>query len=128
MTDRGAYGTETILFVDDEGGIRDLTVEYLTSRGYTVLSAENGQRALEVARAHQGPIHALITDAIMPGIDGVTLARRVSELRPSIKVLYVSGYAGGPRVIEELIERGEAFMQKPFVLSELLRKLRGILG
>jgi two-component system cell cycle sensor histidine kinase/response regulator CckA len=128
MTDRDAHGTETILFVDDEPGIRDLTVEYLTSRGYTVLSAENGDRALEVVCAHQGPIHALITDAIMPGIDGVTLARRLSELRPGIKVLYVSGYSGGPRVIEELIERGEAFMQKPFVLAVLLGKLREILG
>jgi two-component system cell cycle sensor histidine kinase/response regulator CckA len=125
---RGAHGTETILLADDEAGIRDMTVEYLSGRGYTVLAAENGKRAIEIARAHQGPIQVLVTDAMMPGIDGVTLARRVCEIRPGIKVLYVSGYSGGTSVLQAVIERGEAFLQKPFMLEGLARKLREILG
>jgi len=125
---RGANGTETILLVDDEAGIRDMTVGYLGGKGYNMLTAENGDRALEVAHAHQGPIHLLITDAIMPGIDGVTLGRRLSAIRPELKVLYVSGYSGDASILEEVVERGEAFMQKPFMLDGLARKLREILG
>jgi two-component system, cell cycle sensor histidine kinase and response regulator CckA len=125
---RGAHGTETILLADDEAGIREMTVEYLSGKGYTVLAAEHGKRAIEIAQAHEGPIHVLVTDAMMPGIDGVTLARRVCEIRPGIKVLYVSGYSGGTSVLQAVIERGEAFLQKPFMLDGLARKVRELLG
>lgn len=121
-------GTETILLVDDEAGIRDMTVEYLGSKGFTLLSAENGERALQVAAAHLGPIHLLITDAMMPGIDGVTLARRLLMARPQTKVLYVSGFSGDAAILEEVVEHGESFLQKPFMLDGLARKIREILG
>jgi two-component system, cell cycle sensor histidine kinase and response regulator CckA len=127
VANHGVHGTETILVVDDQESVRELAAECLRSQGYMVLLAEDGQSAIEAALGHKGPIHLLMTDTVMPGMDGVTVARRVSELRPGIRVLYVSGYAGGPSILDEVIARGEAFLQKPFTLEALARKLREIL-
>jgi CheY-like chemotaxis protein len=121
-------GTETILVVDDEESVRDLASSFLRSQGYSVLAAQGGPSALEVAEGHAGPIEALITDAVMPGMDGVTVARRVSEIKPGIKVLYISGYAGSVAALDDAIARGEPFLQKPFTLDALARKLREMLA
>jgi len=128
VADHGERGTETILVVDDEEAVRDLAAACLRSQGYTVLLAPDGNRAIEVAEGYRGPIHALIADAMMAGMDGVTVARRVARLRPGIKVLYVSGYAGASSSLDEVIARGEAFLQKPFTLDSLTHKLREILA
>jgi two-component system cell cycle sensor histidine kinase/response regulator CckA len=124
--DHGVREQETILVVDDEDALRDMVVRFLGSKGYTVLSAENGKTAIEISLDQEIPIHLLITDIVMPGMDGETVARRVSELRPGIKVLYISGYAKSVAALKETLERGEAFMQKPFTLDALASKLREI--
>ena len=120
-------GSETILVVDDEEGVREVALLALTAQGYKVLTAESGARALDVAAAETGPIHALITDAAMPGMNGPALAQRLCELRPQTRVLYISGYAEDAIVLETL-RRGEAFLQKPFSLDSLAQKVRALLS
>jgi len=127
-TDLSVRGKETILVVDDEEPVRDLAAACLRIKGYNVLLAEDGPNAFKVAETHQGLIHALVTDVVLPGIDGVNVARRVSGLRPGIRVLYVSGYPGGTSILDEPIARGEAFLQKPFTLEALARKIREMLA
>jgi CheY-like chemotaxis protein len=123
-----ARGSETILVVDDEEGVREVAVMSLTAQGYRVLSAESGDQALELAAAESGPIHALITDAAMPGMNGPTLARRLRELRPETRVLYMSGYAEDSAVRDDTLRHGDAFLQKPFSLDALAQKLRTLLS
>ena len=125
---RDAGGTETILVVDDEEGVREVATQYLAARGYSVLSAESGARALELAAAHAGPIHALITDALMPGMNGPALASKLREQRTDTKVLFMSGYAEDTSLLEEARDRGEAFLQKPFGLDTLAERLRELLN
>ena len=120
-------GTETILVVDDEEGVREVATQYLTSRGYSVLAAESATRALELAAAHPGAIHVLVTDAVMPGMNGPALAKKLIGQRPETKVLYMSGYAEDTSLLEEARDRGEAFLQKPFGLDTLAERLRELL-
>ncbi len=88
-------GSETILVVEDDASLREVTCEFLQSSGYIVISAGLPEEALRLAKCHNGPIDFLLTDVIMPGMNGRELATRLSELRPGMKVLYVSGYADG---------------------------------
>ena len=120
-------GSETILVVDDEEGVREVATQYLTSRGYQVLAAESGAQALEIAKAHPGAIHVLVTDAIMPGMNGPSLAKTLLGQRPETKVLYMSGYAEDTSLLEDARGRGEAFLQKPFALDALADQLRELL-
>jgi len=120
-------GSETILVVDDEEGVREVATQYLSSHGYSVLAAESGARALELAAAHPGPIHVLVTDAAMPGMNGPALAKELLGRRPELKVLYMSGYAEDASLLEEARDRGEAFLQKPFGLDTLAQRLRELL-
>src|ERR1700743_3375228 len=85
-------GSETILLVEDEAALREITCEYLQSRGYNVLSAHNGVQALEICRTHETPIDILMTDIIMPGIQGPELVKAALDMRPHMHVIYVSGY------------------------------------
>ncbi len=123
-----AGGSETILVVDDEEGVREVATQYLSSRGYQVLSAESGAQALEIAKAHPGDIHVLVTDAIMPGMNGPALAKTLLSQRPGTKVLYMSGYAEDTSLLEDARARGEAFLQKPFALDALADHLRELLN
>ena len=120
-------GSETILVVDDEEGVREVATQYLSSHGYSVLAAESGVRALELAAAHPGAIHVLVTDAAMPGMNGPALAKQLIGQRPETKVLYMSGYAEDTSLLEEARDRGEAFLQKPFGLDTLAERLRELL-
>ncbi|HWP34705.1 MAG TPA: response regulator [Thermodesulfobacteriota bacterium] len=120
-------GSETVLLVEDEEVVRQLVREVLQQHGYTVLEARQGEEALELARGYAEPIDLLVTDVVMPRIGGCELARRLAEARPSLKVLYVSGYTGnaltcGDTPVEEL-----AFLQKPFTPQALLAKVREVL-
>ncbi len=123
----GPVGTETILLAEDSKMIADLATAALREAGYTVLQAANGARALEMARAHVGPIHLLVTDVVMPEMSGSDLAEAMATLRPKTKVIYMSGYT------EETVERhgvpgdGAHFIAKPFMTSVLLRKVREVL-
>jgi GAF domain-containing protein len=119
-------GTETILLVEDEDAVRELAREVLQAGGYTVLEARHGQQALEIAEAHQGPIALLLTDVVMPGMDGPGLARRLAAIRPGTRLLYVSGYA------DRVTEGGDglpaaALLHKPFSPAVLAGKVREIL-
>ncbi len=124
----GARGVETVLVVDDEDAVREVICQFLETQGYTVLSAENGKRATELAGNQEVGIDLLVTDAVMPDIDGVMVAQLISKLRPGIKVLYISGYARDITILEGIFERGEAFLQKPFALDVLGRKIREVLS
>jgi two-component system cell cycle sensor histidine kinase/response regulator CckA len=121
-------GSETILLVEDEKGVRELAREYLEMSGYTVIEAEDGHTALELAAMHAGTIHLLMTDVVMPGISGRELAERVKLIRPKINVLYMSGYTDQAVVHHGILEMDAVLLQKPFTMATLLTKLREILA
>jgi two-component system cell cycle sensor histidine kinase/response regulator CckA len=121
-------GTETVLLVEDEKGVRELAREYLEMTGYTVIEAENGHTALELAALHSGPIHLLMTDVVMPGISGRELSERVKTIRPEIRVLFMSGYTDQAVVHHGILETDAVLLQKPFTVAALAAKLRDILN
>jgi two-component system cell cycle sensor histidine kinase/response regulator CckA len=120
-------GSETILVAEDEDSIRHLTHRILEERGYTVLSAPNGTQAIETAQAHAGPIHLLITDVIMPDMNGVRLAQTLAAMRPDTKVLYLSGYTSDVIADRGVLREGVEFIQKPFSGETLARRTREVL-
>jgi two-component system, cell cycle sensor histidine kinase and response regulator CckA len=117
-------GSETILLVEDEKGVRELAREYLHTCGYNVVEAEDGHTALEIAGMHKGHIDLLMTDVVMPGISGRELAQRVKAQRPEIKVLYMSGYTDQSVVKHGILENDAVLLQKPFTMATLALKLR----
>ncbi|MGH9775979.1 MAG: PAS domain S-box protein [Candidatus Acidiferrales bacterium] len=121
------HGSETILLVEDEAGVRALAREYLQSSGYTVLEARNGAEALEIAAKHGSEIHLLLTDVVMQGISGRELAENIQKLRPSAKVLFMSGYTDQAIVHHGILAPDTVLLQKPFTLNALSHKLREIL-
>jgi CheY-like chemotaxis protein len=121
-------GHETVLVVEDEPMVRAISVESLEMLGYRVLQASNGEEALEVARAHAGTIDLVVSDVVMPVMGGPALVQRLRIERPNIKVLFVSGYTDDAIVRQGVLEPGVEFLQKPFALAALARRLREILG
>ena len=125
--DGSVAGTETILLAEDDPILRPLARALLEKLGYTVLEGEDAQSALAAARTHTGPIHLLVADVVMPGSSGRELARRLAELRPETKVLFVSGYTDDAIVHHGMLEPGLNFLQKPFTPAVLARKVREVL-
>jgi two-component system cell cycle sensor histidine kinase/response regulator CckA len=123
-----AGGSETILLVEDEESVRQLVRETLESRGYHVLDAENGNTGLALAASHPDTIHLVITDVVMPGLSGHELVKHLVPARPGIKVLYLSGYAEDAVANSPTSDAPKAFLQKPFTLQNLSRKVREVLG
>jgi CheY-like chemotaxis protein len=123
---KGARGTETVLVVEDEAGLRAAVCEYLKLQGYTVLMSGSGDEALALAEARREPIHLLLTDLVMPGIQGPELAARMVEIHPEIRTLYMSGYTDRTLNVKEL-GPGAILLQKPFSFSSLAEKLRSAL-
>jgi len=121
-------GTETVLLVEDAAAVRAVTHQALARQGYTVLDAPNGAEALRIAASHPGPIHLLLTDVVMPGLSGRQLADQLARLRPDTKVLYTSGYTDDAVVRHGVLESGIAYLQKPFTVDGLARKVREVLG
>ena len=121
-------GSETVLLVEDEKGVRELAREYLEMTGYTVIEAEDGHTALELAAMHEGPIHLLMTDVVMPGISGRELAGRVKAIRPEIKILFMSGYTDQAVVHHGILDTDAVLLQKPFTMAALAARLREILS
>jgi two-component system, cell cycle sensor histidine kinase and response regulator CckA len=121
-------GTETILLAEDEDSIRRVATRMLEGAGYTVISASDGAEALKLAGSHVGPIHLLITDLMMPDMNGVQLAERIHECRPGLPTLFLSGYADSTMVRQGPLDPAEHFLQKPFASETLLIKVREILG
>jgi len=120
-------GSETVLVVEDENTVRLVAVGCLKKAGYEVLEASNGEEALRVAWAHEGPIHLVLTDVLMPGIHGPELVRRLEESRPAIRALYMSGHADDALLHHGILEGGLSFLEKPFTRNELAKKVREVL-
>jgi CheY-like chemotaxis protein len=120
-------GKETILLVEDEANLRYLARQYLEKQGYKVIEAADGAVAMQIVVAHEGVIHLLLTDVIMPGMNGRELAQRVSEMRPNVKVLYMSGYTENVIGHNGTLDAGVRLLQKPFNLRDLKDKVREVL-
>ena len=120
-------GSETILLVEDDEQARRLTRTILERQGYTVLAAEDGQIALALLEKHEGPLHLLLTDVILPGMNGRELSARIAEKHPGLKVLFMSGYTDNVIVHHGVLEKGINFMQKPFTINALAAKIREVL-
>ena len=122
-----AAGTETILVAEDERLVRVLAQKVLERAGYRVLVGAGGADALALAERHDGPIDLLLTDVVMPEMNGRELARRLTARRPGVRVLYMSGYADEAVAQHGVLDPGTAFLQKPFTPEGLAKKVRGVL-
>lgn len=120
-------GNETILFVEDEGLVRSFGVRVLERLGYNVIAASDGEEAINLAREHNGEIHLLLTDLVMPKIDGKELAKQLKAERPNVKVLYVSGYSSEITLQHGILSDETNFLQKPFSAVDLSQKLREVI-
>jgi PAS domain S-box-containing protein len=120
-------GTETILVVEDQESIRGLAREFLESRGYTVLEARDGREAIQIVQGHSGTIDLLVTDVVMPKMGGRELVHRLMAQRPQMKALFMSGYAEQASTEHGSGDRLAIFLQKPFSLDSLARKVREVL-
>jgi CheY-like chemotaxis protein len=119
--------TGTILLVEDEEAVRDLVRESLQQNGYTVLEAKDGTEALQISKRYKDPIHLLLTDVIMPGMNGRELAQGLASSHPDMKVLYMSGYTENAVVHDGVLDSGMALLQKPFTRDQLAKRVRELL-
>ena len=119
--------SETVLVVEDEEMVRNVASRILRRRGYDVIVAERVADCFELVRQHQGPVHLLLTDVIMPEMNGRELYERLNSLRPGLKVLFMSGYTGNVLAHRQVLEGGVNFIQKPFTIQGLADKVRAIL-
>jgi DNA-binding response OmpR family regulator len=120
-------GNETILIVEDEPQIRNLAFDCLAYCGYDVLSASNGVEALQIIERLQRPVDLILTDVVMPKLSGRELSERISVLQPSAKVLFMSGYTNDSIVNHGILDGATWFIQKPFALESLVRRVREVL-
>ncbi len=125
---RDLTGNGTILLVEDEDAVRTFAARALTSRGYTVLEAGNGEVALDVAEAHDGPIDLVVSDVVMPAMDGPTMAGELLKVRPDTKIVFISGYA--ETAFQNSVDTPEdfTFLPKPFTLKQLAQTVKDVLG
>jgi len=121
-------GSETILLVEDEEAVRGAAAEFLRLQGYHVLEAQDGCDAVSQAQKHAGHIHLLITDVVMPNMSGGELAKQMARLRPEMKCLFVSGYAGKTVLDHNVVDLETNFLQKPYSLKQLSMKARSALS
>lgn len=119
-------GSETVLVAEDEIHLLDLVRQVLQRQGYTVLVARDGNEAMRLAEWHAGPIHLLLTDVVMPGMNGHELAERLAPVRPETRVVYMSGHSEDAVLRHGVSRDRVAFLQKPFTLDRLARKLREV--
>jgi len=120
-------GSETILLVEDEETVRAYAVRILSEQGYVVLEASSGAAALALVAAHPGPIDLLVTDVVMPGLQGHQLAEQLGDIRPGLRVLYVSGFTESSVVDQGVVGEGIAFLPKPYTVDALGRAVRLVL-
>jgi PAS domain S-box-containing protein len=117
-------GTETILVVEDEETLLELTSDFLKKSGYRVLSARDGMTAVQIARSFEGPIHLLLTDVMMPKLNGPALARHIANLRPETQILFMTGHIESDGSLHGSVPKDSEFLQKPFHRDTLIRKVR----
>jgi CheY-like chemotaxis protein len=128
VPDQITRGSETILLVEDEDLVRSMVRRVLTRNDYAVLQAGNGEEALRICRRHEGPLHLLLTDVVLPGgMSGPDIAARLSGLHPEVKVLYMSGYTDDAILQHGVLDPGVAFLAKPFTPTALSHKVRQVL-
>jgi two-component system cell cycle sensor histidine kinase/response regulator CckA len=127
LVDETPRGSETVLLVEDDPAVRALTSEVLSDSGYHVLEAPGGHEAIALVEGYPSRIHLLLTDVVMPRMNGRELARRLQEMRPGLPTLYMSGYAAGAIVHQGVLEPGLAFIAKPLRPADLTRKVREVL-
>jgi two-component system, cell cycle sensor histidine kinase and response regulator CckA len=120
-------GTETLLIVENESAIRHLLQVALRRNGYTVLAAESGREALQLVRNHAGPLHLMITDVMMPDMDGPELVRQLSTIRPDTRTLFMSGYMDDTLGERGILSTNANFIQKPFSPGTIAQRVREIL-
>jgi CheY-like chemotaxis protein len=120
-------GSETILLVEDDDGVRDFTASTLDNFGYDIIQAENGQKAIGILQTSQPAVDLLITDIIMPEMNGQELAKRLKKIIPLKRVLFVSGYTFDYLKQDGALEEGINFLQKPYSIHDILSKIREIL-
>jgi PAS domain S-box-containing protein len=120
-------GSETILLVEDEEAVRGLTLRILEKQGYRVIAAQHGREAMDIASREEGHIDLVLTDVVMPGMNGRGLVERLSGIRPRIKSLYMSGYTDDDIIRRGFIEPSKSFLQKPFTSDALLQTVRKVL-
>jgi len=120
-------GKETILFAEDEESVREIVSGFLESKGYQVLTAADGVAARQIAESHKGEIDLLLTDVVMPKKGGHELAEDLRRTLPHLKVLFISGYTGDFVVRNAIVESGAAFVQKPFSMQSLAKKVREVI-
>ena len=125
---RDLTGVGTVLLVEDEDAVRMIGARALTSKGYKVIEASNGEGALEVIKAGEEPIDLVITDVVMPNIDGPTLVREVREIHPDMKVIFISGYAEDSFRDKVSEDSDIHFLPKPFSLEQLAGKVKEVLA
>ncbi len=124
---RGVGGTETVLLVEDEEQILNLGRRVLSQHGYTILAAATPQDALALAAEHFGPIHLLITDVVMPGMNGKALFERLHASRADLRCLFMSGYTADVIAHHGVLDEGVEFLQKPFTLQTIAHRVRKVL-
>jgi len=122
-----ALGSHTILLVEDEQSLRKLAHKILKDVGYAVLEAEGGSKALEIAEQYKSRIDLLLTDVIMPGINGRMLAEKLSAARPDMKILYMSGYAEGEIARHGFLQPSVQVLRKPFTCEELTQRVQQVI-
>ena len=120
-------GTETVLLVEDDASLRALAVRVLKNYGYEVLVASSGNEALAIASELHTLIDVVVSDVVMPGMNGRQLVEKLFEFRPEMPALLMSGYADDDTLRRGVLHGDTAFLQKPFTPDELARKLRGVL-
>jgi CheY-like chemotaxis protein len=120
-------GAETILVVEDEAAVRRMAARALSAQGYAVLEAENGAEALDLLGRAKGPIDLVLTDVVMPMVNGRELGERLAVERPGLRILFMSGYTDDDIVRRGLLRPGSPFLQKPFMPGDLSRKVREVL-
>jgi CheY-like chemotaxis protein len=116
-------GGETILLVEDEPALREVTRRLLARNGYSVVESQNPDDALRIAEHHPGPVHLLLTDVVMPKLLGKQVAEQVTRLRPQVRVLYMSGYAKPVLASQGSLDAGVILLEKPFSEADLLGKV-----
>jgi len=126
-TKKAAVTGKTVLVLDDEPDVRKLVSAILTSHGYTVLTAENGENAIKTFKKKKQPVDLLLLDVVSPGLPGPVVAERLAGLQPGLRVLFMSGYDATSVVRRYVVEKGFALLKKPFTPDELAKKVREVL-
>jgi len=121
------YGTETVMVVEDESMVRKLACETLEAYGYNVIEVESPDNGLHIASTYEGAIQLLLTDVIMPGMNGRELYEKLAVVQPDLKVLYMSGYTDNVIVHHGVLDEGVNFLQKPFTVRGLSQRVRRVL-